>query len=158
QLVEQRVVELEAEGGALITDRDDSMRNLDVDVRVGSPELDNTRALADDTNGLNAPLTRRGVVPFGDDKQAISNALWLETDRRYHEPVSALGYGRKDRATLHSKTPAPDFSTAPAEIHVDAPAKLTYDKAQWIERLKKCSAKALKGAATRGTCGVVFQV
>src|SRR5262249_26471026 len=37
QLVEQRVVSLEAEGGALIQDNDDSARNLDVEVRVGSP-------------------------------------------------------------------------------------------------------------------------
>src|SRR5882724_10220315 len=57
QLVEQRIVNLEAEGGALITDSDDTLRNLDVEVRVGTPQLDNSRALADDTNGLNAPLT-----------------------------------------------------------------------------------------------------
>ena len=88
QLVEQRVVNLEAEGGALITDSDDSARNLDVEVRVGTPALDNTRNLASDDNGLNSPLTRRGVVPFGDDKQAISNALWLETDRRSREAVT----------------------------------------------------------------------
>src|SRR4051812_47077492 len=43
QLVEQRVVSLEAEGGALITDSDETQRNLDVEVRVGSPALDNTR-------------------------------------------------------------------------------------------------------------------
>src|SRR5512135_2908026 len=57
QLVEQRVVSIEAEGGAIVTDQDDVARNLDVDVRVGSPQLDNTRQLSDDTNGLNAPLT-----------------------------------------------------------------------------------------------------
>ena len=37
QVVEQRVVSLEAEGGAIITDQDETSRNLDVDVRVGSP-------------------------------------------------------------------------------------------------------------------------
>ena len=25
-------------------------------------------------------MFRRGVVPLGDDKQALSNALWLETE------------------------------------------------------------------------------
>ena len=158
QLVEQRVVNLEAEGGALITDSDDSARNLDVEVRVGSPDLDNTRDLADDSNNLNAPLTRRGVVPFGEDKQSISNALWLETDRRYREAVSSLGYVRQDQATLKSKAQAGDFSSSPAEVYVEAPAKLAFDKAQWVDRLKRCSAKALKGAATRGTCGAVFQL
>jgi len=158
QLVEQRVVNLDAEGGALISDSDDTARNLDVEVRVGSPELDNTRDLADDSNNLNAPLVRRGVAPFGDDKQALTNALWLETDRRYREAVSSLGYVRQDQATLKSKAQAGDWSSSAAEIYVGQAAKLTFDKAQWVDRLKRCSAKALKGAATRGTCGVVFQL
>jgi len=159
QLVEQRVVSLEAEGGALVTDQDDLARNLDVDVRVGSPQLDNTHPLADDTNGLNAPLTRRGDVPFGDDKEALSHALWVETDRRYHEAVSALGYVKQDQQTLQKvKKADPDFAHEPVETHIEAPGKLDFDKAQWIDRLKRCSAKALKGQATRGTCGVVFQL
>jgi TldD protein len=158
QLVEQRLVNMEAEGGALITDADDTARNLDVEVRVGSPQLDNTRALSDDNNNLNAPMTRRGVVPFGEDKQAIANALWLETDRRYHEAVSSLGYVKQDQATLTKRSNDPDFSSEPAEVYVETPAQLTFDKAQWIDKLKRCSAKALKGSATRGTCGVVFQL
>jgi predicted Zn-dependent protease len=157
QVVEQRVVNLDSEGGALITDSDETARNLDVEVRVGKPELDNTRALADDSNGLNAPLTRHGVVPFGDDKQALSSALWLETDRRYREAVGALGYVRQDQSTLKSRNQAPDFSHEAAEVHVEAPTKLEFDKPRWIERLKRCSARALKGQATRGSCGVVFQ-
>ena len=158
QLVEQRIVNLESEGGALITDSDDTARNLDVEVRVGNPQLDNTRALADDTNGLNAPFTRRGVVPFGEDKQALSSALWLETDRRYREAVSALGYVRQDQSTLKTtRVATPDFSQERPEVHVDPAAKLEFNKAAWIERLKRCSAKALRGQATRGTCNVVFQ-
>ncbi|MBA3465477.1 MAG: TldD/PmbA family protein [Deltaproteobacteria bacterium] len=158
QLVEQRVVSLEAEGGALITDSDDTARNLDVEVRVGDPMLDSTRDLASDDNGLNSPLTRRGVVPFGEDKLAISNAMWLETDRRYREAVTALGYVRQDQSTLSKRATAPDFAPQPTpEVYVEAPVTLAFDKQQWVDRLKRCSAKALKGTATRGTCGVVFQ-
>ena len=158
QLVEQRIVNLESEGGALVLDSDDTARNLDVEVRVGRPELDNTRALADDSNGLNAPLTRRSTVPFGDDKEALASALWLETDRRYREAVGALGYVRQDQATLKvTRATAPDFAAAPAEVYVGPPAKLEFDKAAWVERLRRCSAKALHGQATRGSCGAVFQ-
>jgi predicted Zn-dependent protease len=158
QVVEQRVVSLAAEGGALITDSDDTRRNLDVDVRVGTPRLDNTHQLADDPNGLNAPLTRPVAIPFGDDKQAVQHAVWLETDRRYHEAKSALGYVRQDQATLSKRSNDPDFSSEPAENYVEARARLEFDKGEWIDRLKRCSAKALKGAATRGTCEVVFQL
>lgn len=158
QLVERRVVSLEAEGGALVGDSDEVERNLDVEVRVGSPQLDNTRALADDSNGFNSPLTRRGVVPFGEDKQALTHALWLETDRRYREAVGALGYVRQDQATLSKRTKVPDFTSAPPEVYVEAPAKLQFDKAQWVDRLKRCSEKAMDSVASRGTCTVLFQL
>ncbi len=162
QIVDQRSVILEAEGGALVDDKDDTVRNLDVEVRVGSPQLDNTRQLSDDGNALNAPLTRRGMVPMGDDKVALASALWLETDRRYHEAVSALGYVKQDQSTLSKHKSDADFSAEPAEVYVEGKAKLEFDKAQWIDRLKRCSAKALSGdgksAATRGSCGVVFQL
>jgi TldD protein len=157
QLVEQRLVNLESEGGALILDSDDTVRNLDVEVRVGKPELDNYHALADDTNGLNGPFTRHGAAPFGEDKQALSNTLWIETDRRYREAVSALGYVRQDQSTLKSRVVAADFSPESPETHIDAPTRLEFNKPQWVERLKRCSAKALRGQATRGTCGVIFQ-
>lgn len=158
QLVETRLVNLEAEGGALISDSDDTTRNLDVEVRVGSPQLDNTRAISDDSSGLNAPNTRRGVVAFGTDKQAIASSLWLETDRRYHEAVIALSYVRQDQSTLKSQQTAPDFSASKPEVYTQAPAQLVYDKAAWVARLKRCSASALKGSATRGTCQVIFQL
>ena len=57
---------------------------------VGTPALDNTRAITNDDNGLNEPLRRRATVPFGVDREAIANHLWLETDRRYREAVMAL--------------------------------------------------------------------
>ena len=156
QIVEQRVVQLDAEGGALIGDSDDTDRILDVEIRVGTPQLDNTRAITNDDQGLNEPLRRRATVPFGTDREAIANHLWLETDRRYREAALALAYVQQDQRTLGNRAAQPDFSAAPTESYVEAPKTLTFDKAQWVERLKRCSARALRGHATRGSCGVVF--
>ena len=158
QVAEQRVVSLEAEGGALTGDSDETDRILDVEMRVGTPELDNTHPLSSDANGMNQPLARRGVIPFGSDPGAVANALWLETDRRYREGVQALAYVREDVRTLGKQSKEPDFSAAPAEVYIGPPAKLEFDKAQWVARLKRCSERALRGAATRGSCGVLFQL
>lgn len=156
QITDQRVVSLEAEGGALITDSDDTDRMLDVEVRVGSPELDNTRALSGDAPQLNEPLARRGVVPFGADRLAIANHLWLETDRRYREAAQALTYVKQDQSTLSKRDRVPDFSASPAEVFIGKPAKLEFDKAAWIKRVKDCSKGALRDPATRGSCSVLF--
>jgi TldD protein len=162
QLVDQRIVSLEAQGGALVNENDDTQRNLDTEVRVGNPQLDNTHQLSDDNNGLNSPLTRRGIVPMGADKQALANALWLDTDRRYHEAANAIAYVEQDQQTLKARSNEPDFSPEAAETYIEGIAPLTFDKEVWAERLKRCSQKALPGpnsshAATRGTCTVVFQ-
>ena len=158
QIAEQRVVSLDAEGGAMTGDADEIDRILDVELRVGAPELDSTRPLSDDPNGLNEPLARRAIVPFGADPGAVANHLWLETDRRYREAVQALTYIRQDQRTLGRRAADPDFSAAPAEVYIGAPATLTFDKAAWVARLKRCSERALRGAATRGSCGALFQL
>ncbi len=158
QIAEQRVVSLETEGGALTGDSDETDRVLDVELRVGSPALDSTRPISGDGNGLNEPLARRAIVPFGDDAGAIANHLWLETDRRYREAVQALAYIRQDQATLGRTAAEPDFAGAPAEVYIGPPATLTFDKATWVARLKRCSERALRGAATRGSCGALFQL
>jgi predicted Zn-dependent protease len=158
QITDQRLVTLEAEGGAIVTDSDDADRNLDVELRVGSPELDNSHPISDDANNLNVPLARRGVVPIGDDKVAVARHLWLETDRRYREATTALAYVMQDQSTLSKKKTAPDFAAEPAEVYIGKPATLDFDKAQWVARLKRCSERAYRGVATRGTCSVVFSL
>jgi predicted Zn-dependent protease len=142
QITDQRLVTLEAEGGAIVTDSDDTDRQLDVEVRVGSPELDNSHPISDDQN----------------DRMAVGRHLWLETDRRYREAVTALAYVKADQATLQKKKTAPDFSAEPTEIYIGKPAKLEYDKNAWVARLKRCSERAYRGVATRGTCSVVFSL
>ena len=68
----------------------------------------------------------------------MSNALWLETDRRYREAVAALGYVRQDQATLSKRaTDAGLRVRAGRGLDVEPVAKLEFDKAQWVERLKK---------------------
>ncbi len=157
QIADTRLVNLEAEGGAIVNDSDDSDRYLDVEIRIGSPELDNSRPLNDENPGLNAPLPRHGIVPFGEDPVAIANHLWLETDRRYREAVQALAYVKQDQATLSKVSDVPDFSREPAEVYVGKPVKLSFDKGQWVDRLRRCSERALKGKATRASCSVVFE-
>jgi len=157
QITDTRLVSLEAEGGALITDSDETDRYLDVAIRIGSPELDNTRPLHDEAPGLNEPLPRHGIVPFGEDPEAISNHIWLETDRRYREAVQALAYVKADQAVLAKTSTVPDFSREPTEVFIGKPVKLSFDKAQWVERLRRCSERALRGKATRGSCSVTFE-
>ncbi len=157
QIEDQRNVVIEADGGALITDSDETDRYLDVDVRVGSPMMDNTHQI-NDPKGHNQTLSRQNFAPFGDDKQAIQTALWLETDRRYREAVVQYGYVLLDKASQKKAQLEPDFVHEPKETFVQPIATLDFDKAKWVAAVRDCSKKALRGVATRATCSVAFRL
>jgi len=153
---DQREVSIEADGGALTRDADDTDRYVDVEIRVGSPDLDNTHALSKDPE-LNSRLERQSYAPIGDDPQAVASTLWLETDRRYREAAMQLDYVRQDRMVSNEKRIAPDFAASTKEEYVEPRASLTFDKAYWVARVKACSKSAMRGVATRGSCSVAFQ-
>ena len=157
QIHDRRIVVIEADGGALITDNDETDRFLDVEVRVGSPAMDNRHQIHD-PKGHNHTLNRQNYAPFGSDDQAIRTALWLETDRRYRESAVQYGYVVLDETSAKSKQTAPDFVHEPAEVFIQPVAQLTFDKSYWVDTVRNCSKKALKGMATRATCSVLFEL
>ena len=157
QMFDQRSAHIRAEGGALIATTDDRERFLDVEVRVGTPQLDNRHPLTDERNAvLNQPLPRRGRAPFGTDRVALQNQLWLETDRRYREAAQQLTWVHSDKKVIARGDTPPDFVHEKAEVFVQPIATLRYDKDAWVRRLKRCSKRALRGKATRGACNVHF--
>jgi len=167
EIVDKRRVTIEAEGGAVITDRDDSDRYLDVEVRVGSPALDNRHPLSNprDDNLKNSML-RLTPAPLATDKLAIQNAFWLETDRRYREAALQYRMVRLDKNISRDSDTPPDFVLEHKEVYYQKPATLTYDKKLWSRRMRACSkaaaewrdAKGRSGASTRATCQVQFEL
>jgi predicted Zn-dependent protease len=151
-ITEQRMLVMEAEGGALVTDSDETQRTLDVEVRVGSKRFDNRRMLANDRLRAYSLMPRRGRVPFGQDAQAIQSALWLETDRRYREAVINLRNLKTQQNLSSDKVKADDFSPEEAESFAEREVTVTVDKDAWRKRIRACSKRARKGVATRAGC------
>jgi TldD protein len=158
QLVEQRRISLEAEGSSLLVDEDETARALDVEVRVGSPELDNRHPLADDRMEAFNRLPRIGRAPLQDDPAAMRRELWLETDRRYREAALQLRNVRTQRSILAAEERSPDFSHEEPETFIQQVAELEIDRDDWRERIRACSARARRGVATRATCRADFHV
>ncbi len=158
-ITDRRSVVLEASDGGLVIQDDQTNRALDVEVRVGTPELDNRRPIRDENYARLAFVPRAGRVPLGADKKAIARHLWLETDRRYRE--SALAYQivqMEDRLGSRRESAPADFSHEKKESFIQAPKKLEPNTASWIDRLKRCSRRASTGVATRATCRTQFDL
>lgn len=159
---DRRSVTIEAEAGVLQSDEDETHRVLDVEVRVGSQQLDSRHPLRDPRLAAFTSLARLGSVPFGDDPKAIKHHLWLETDRRYREGVLLLGMVLTEQqvARREDKKRSADFVAAQPRVFFQKQAKLEYDRKAWVQRIRDCSRRAAdpKGVATRSNCRADFEL
>jgi hypothetical protein len=84
-----------ASNGALMANIKRHDRTVDVSVRVGSRDLDNTHG----ENRFNAVTT--ASLPLEDRPDAIARVLWINTDRMYKK--AAQGFPRKNRKFLSAR-------------------------------------------------------
>jgi len=156
---DQKSVSITAEGGAILGENEDETRVLDVEVRVGSPELDNRRPLKNNRLAFLANLPREARMPFGTDPEAVKQHLWLETDRRYRDAVMQLKQVLNNQNVMASsgKRP-PDFSREKAKVFIQKPATLDVDREAWTRKVRACSLAAERGVATRAVCSVSFEL
>ncbi len=157
RIQDERSVVIEGEGGAISASEDSKDRYLDVEVLVGTPELDTRRALRDDRMEILTNYQRVGEAPLGTDKKAVETFLWLETDRRYRQ---AAGRYRlivdQERVAASRERPA-DFVASKPESFIEAKQDLAIDKKKWTERVRKCSQRANVGIATRASCRIEIE-
>ena len=128
-------VSIRAQFGAVVDSSSSHVRVADVQIRLGSPSLDNTQADHRGTavNSLQLPLV--------DDRAALSRSLWLATNTGY---ITALdNYLRvKTEAQVRAKEEdsSPDFSQESPQTHIGKPAPpVTVDRAAWERRVRDLS-------------------
>ncbi|MCB9566956.1 MAG: peptidase U62 [Myxococcales bacterium] len=142
-LVAREQLWLEAESGRVVRSRIDADRTVDIDVRVGSPELDNGHTQGGNYgpgNGLGAGLP----VSVGDDPLALAQALWVLTESQYRDAVDALR-AAENTEQLRSQDDGkahPDFSKETPLVHVEPPQHLDLAalEAEWEPKIREVSA------------------
>ena len=89
---ENQSVDIEAALGALHGQPDqDHSRLLDIDIRVGNYDLDNTHQIRGQRGANTGPAFSYPVLmPIDNDVDALRSVIWLETDRRYKTAVERL--------------------------------------------------------------------
>ncbi|MBX3208673.1 MAG: hypothetical protein KF764_26810 [Labilithrix sp.] len=93
--------------GALVDEERQPGRALHIEVRVGSPDEDNTN-FAGASPGGSATVTRE------DDYGVLRRDLWQLTDREYKQALESIARKKASRAvSAAEKDKVPDFSKAP---------------------------------------------
>jgi predicted Zn-dependent protease len=128
-------VSIRAQFGALVDSSQNHVRIADVQVRLGSPSLDNTHGDHRGTavNSLQLPLT--------DDREALGRSLWLATNTGYGTALD--NYLRvKTEAEVRAKEEdtSPDFSKeAPQSFIGKTAPPVAVDRAAWERRVRALS-------------------
>ena len=131
--------EVGAKYGAVFLDRRRRDKRLQVDVRVGSYQLDNTGTPElFEFEGSDSGYSAGREAPLDDDPAALRNALWLLTDETYKKALSAF-LKKKGKQVYRPDDPdqPPSFSREQAQVSVDPALPHAFDHAAWERELRE---------------------
>jgi TldD protein len=121
--------------GALLTSTEDRNRWLEVSVRTGSYQLDDSHKVGDKempNGGPGAP------VPVDDDADVLRRAIWLETDRQYRAAEQAyikIKTGKEVKVES-LEGGAPDFSQEKSHVFIGPQVSISVDRKPWEEKVR----------------------
>jgi TldD protein len=128
-------VSINAQYGAITSSNESHSRTADVQVRLGSPLLDNTH----DTHRTSALTTL--PLPLSDDRAAIERSLWFGTNRGYGKALDALEKVKTEQQVrAKEEDSSADFSEEkPQDDILATEPPLSVDRAAWEARLREIS-------------------
>lgn len=139
-VTEVRTSFMSASYGAADADQHVVRRVMDVDVRVGTHDLDNTRSI----RGVAFEIGRGGrniSVPIEADARALRSLLWSATDKVYRDAIERFGKVTTNRQVkVREEDTSADLSREIAYTHLDEAVPFTFDTTAWRERVRMLSA------------------
>ncbi len=132
--------------GALLNSNEARSRWLEVSVRTGSYNLDDTHKVGQREQTSAGP----GVAgPLDDAPDVLRRALWLETDKQYRAAAQAYIKVKSSKEVNVDSTEnrAPDFSHEQPHTYIGAHVSFTLDRKPWEEKVRAYTARFRESAA-----------
>ena len=127
--------EVSGSNGALLNSTEVHNRWLEVSVRAGSYDIDDTHKIGERQQTSAGPGES---VPIDDDPDVLRRILWLETDDQYRAAAEAyikIKTGKEVQVDS-AENRAPDFSHEQAHSYIAAPVSFTLDRKPWEEKVR----------------------
>jgi predicted Zn-dependent protease len=124
---------------ALLNSDENRNRWLEVTVRTGTYDLDDTHKIDGRTPPNGGPGTN---VPLDDDPDVLRRALWLETDKQYRAAAEALIKIKtgKEVKVQTEEGRAPDFSHEKPQTYTGPWVSFTLDRKPWEQKVRDYTA------------------
>lgn len=138
-ITDEKAETMTASFGKLLAENSGHTRSLDIDLRVGSYEFDNTHIIRGNSFSFFSG-TGTAKLPLGNDMAALKNAIWSATDRRYKKAVEKLekAFTNKAVKVLEEDTSA-DFSEVVPQKEIEDAVRFSFNKAEWEQKIKRLS-------------------
>lgn len=145
--------------GAIIFSSSHPSRGLTVQVRVGSPGLDNFHIL----NHIRPQETRAYALPLENNALSIKDMLWRVTDSEYKNSVNQYNLIQSGMKVVTSASDkAPDYTREKPVFYYDKPfskGEQSFDKTYWENRMKKLSARfKTHSAILEATASIEYKI
>jgi len=125
--------------GAIFRDDTGRDRVLDVDLRIGEYELDNTHQIRGRGGGF-ARGFGGGAISLEDSPDAIRHALWRTTDEQFKAAIQRYQQVLTNLKTMvEEESQAGDFSRERPSIYFEDDAVLELDHEAWARRIRAVS-------------------
>jgi TldD protein len=142
QVTELQSSVISASYGALRLNNTERKRYLDVEVRVGDYQLDNTHQIRSEGGASSSYYSGSEEIPVEDDIDAIKSIIWLKTDERYKDAVERLMHVKTNQAIkIKEESQAADFSRETPQVKSLPLVSLSsLDRSGWERKIKEYSA------------------
>ena len=138
-LTDSERVTVSGSNSALLNSDFNRNRWLEVSVRTGSYELDNTHKV----DGRQPPSGGPGTnAPLDDDPDVLRRAIWLETDKQYRAAAEALIKIKtgKEVKVQTEEGQAPDFSREKPQVFTGPWVSFSLDRKPWEQKVRDYTA------------------
>ncbi len=139
---EKETTRIAATAGAIMSSDSDQVATMDVELRVGTPELDSTHPLRG-MSSLREDARRAITLPLDtSDAYPLRHAVWKELDARWRDAVERIVVVRSNQTVkVEEEIVAPDFELREPTVDRQEVQFQEVDADAWEATLKKVSAQ-----------------
>jgi TldD protein len=127
--------EVSGSNGALLSSSENRNRWLEVSVRTGSYDLDNTHKIGERQSQSGGPGE---PAPIDDDTDVLRRALWRETDKQYRsaaEWLIKIKTGKEVKVET-AEGAAPDFTHEQPHTYIGPENSFKLERKPWEEKVR----------------------
>jgi TldD protein len=125
--------------GAITGQNEGKTAYLQINLRTGSPKLDNSHELRGDS--LSSLLGRSSTTtraPIGESPDGLAVILWRETNKSYRTAVETLSRVKSQQSVkIAEEDQSDDFSKVEPRVLLEKPLDIKVDLNKWASRIRK---------------------